>query len=163
MALEGTFREDLYYRICEIVVDIPPLRERGSDAVLVANHVLVSACEDSNLPPKRFSNDALHAIEGFDWPGNIRELENRIKRAIVLSESQLINADDLGFFMDSAKTRHSVLNLKEARRSAEIEAILSALEITDDNISAAAKLLGITRPTLYDIMKKYKINSKPAG
>lgn len=157
MVADGTFREDLFYRICEIVVDIPPLRDRGSDAVLVANHLLKKHATKIASKQMMFSEEAIKAIESYNWPGNIREVENKIKRAVVMAENNVVQVEDLALPVLTQKI--SVINLKEARRNAEVEAISSALEISHQNISAAAKLLGITRPTLYDMMKKYNLGS----
>jgi two-component system, NtrC family, response regulator len=157
MVKEGTFREDLFYRICEIVVNIPPLRERGNDAVLIANHMLKKYARQFSSKQMQFSDDAVTAIESYSWPGNIREVENKIKRAVVLADNNIIHAADLDITTSKPKT--SVINLKEARKAAEVEAIHSALEVSQYNISAAAKLLGVTRPTLYDMMKKYNLNT----
>jgi two-component system NtrC family response regulator len=156
MVKEGTFREDLFYRICEIVVEIPPLRERGNDAVLIATHMLQRYSKSMASKQMTFSDEAVNAIENYPWPGNIREVENKIKRAVVLADSHVVQVSDLA--IPQTKNKPSVINLKEARKNAEVEAIYSALELTQQNISAAAKLLGITRPTLYDMMKKYNLS-----
>lgn len=160
MVKEGSFREDLFYRICEIVVDVPALKDRGSDSVLVAHHLLELHAPDSSRKMS-LSKDAIQAIQDYHWPGNIREVENRIKRAIVMSDSPIIQKDDLDLDLSGLEDTpvHAVLNLKTARMNAEIETIHSALAISKNNISAAAKLLGVTRPTLYDMMKKYKLSS----
>ncbi len=158
MVSEGTFREDLFYRIGEIVVELPPLRERGGDSVLIATHLLKRQSLALGNGEFKLSPDAIKAIESYSWPGNIRELENKVKRASVLAENKLITAEDLDLAI--AKSKPSAINLKEARKSAEIEAIMSALEISAQNVSAAAKLLGVTRPTLYDMMKKYSLTAE---
>lgn len=155
MVQEGTFREDLFYRICEIVVDIPPLRERRGDAVLIAKHFLAKQAEKQNQKPMQLAEDAIAAIEAHHWPGNVREVENRMKRAMVMADKDRIHSIDLD--IQPEKKQPSMINLKEARRSAEVEAIFSALELCEQNVSAAAKMLGITRPTLYDMMKKYNL------
>jgi two-component system NtrC family response regulator len=155
MVQAGTFRADLFYRICEIVIDIPPLRERGNDPILIAHHILKRYCQEVAVKPMVFSYDALQAIGHYSWPGNIREVENRIKRAVVLAENTLIQAADLAL---QAPTRKPLaINIKEARKNAEVEAIHSALALSQRNISSAAKLLGVTRPTLYDLLKKYNL------
>jgi len=158
MVKEGGFREDLFYRICEIVVDIPPLRDRGSDAVLIANHMLNHYSKKMASKQMTFSEEAINAMESYQWPGNIREVENRIKRSVVLAENNVVQVEDLD--IPQTKSRPSVINLKEARKTAEVEAIHSALELSHQNISAAAKLLGVTRPTLYDMMKKYNLTTE---
>ena len=154
MSAEGSFREDLYYRICEMVINIPPLREREGDKILIANHLLkkFSAAEKRNI--KGFTSEANQAIESYNWPGNIREMENKIKRSVIMSESKHINPTDLA--LDN--TEPLSINLREVRQNAEKNAINKALLMTVGNYSASAKLLGITRPTLYDLIKKYHIN-----
>ena len=151
MSAEGSFREDLYYRICEMVINIPPLREREGDKILIANHLLTkfSSAEKRNI--KGFTSEANQAIESYNWPGNIREMENKIKRSVIMCESKHINPADLA--LDD--TEPLSINLREVRQNAEKNAINTALLMTDSNYSAAAKLLGITRPTLYDLIKKY--------
>ncbi|TCS40305.1 PEP-CTERM-box response regulator transcription factor [Reinekea marinisedimentorum] len=160
MVKEGTFREDLFYRICEIVVDIPPLRERGNDAALIANHMLKRYAAEMSGKAMTFSESAIQTIEHYSWPGNIREVENKVKRAVVLAESNVVQTEDLGIDEPKAQKKFSLINLKEARKSAEVEAILSALELSQYNVSAAAKMLGVTRPTLYDMMKKYNMTNE---
>ena len=151
MSAEGSFREDLYYRICEMVINIPPLREREGDKILIANHLLkkFSSAEKRNI--KGFTSEANQAIESYNWPGNIREMENKIKRSVIMCESKHISPIDLA--LDN--TEPLSINLREVRQNAEKNAINKALLMTDSNYSAAAKLLGITRPTLYDLIKKH--------
>lgn len=158
MVKEGSFREDLYYRLCEIVVELPPLRERGGDALLIADRLLKKYQSSSHFKNLVFTEDAVQAISDYPWPGNIRELENKIKRACVLSDSKMISEVDLGLTLEHSKPTN--LNLKAARRQAEIEAIETALRLNSQNVSAAAKMLGITRPTLYDLMRKYSLNAE---
>lgn len=151
MVAEGTFREDLYYRICEMVIQIPPLREREGDKILIARHFLEKMSADHKTKVTGFSTDATKAIESYQWPGNIREMENKIKRALIMCDQKHIAPDDLGI----SATEDFSINLRQVRQDAEKSAIKKALSMTDGNYSAAAKLLGITRPTLYDLMKKY--------
>ncbi|AFU98942.1 PEP-CTERM-box response regulator transcription factor [Simiduia agarivorans] len=155
MVADGSFREDLYYRISEITVDIPPLRERNGDKVLLARHFKRKFAKEHGQQITDFTADALAAIESHRWPGNVREMENKIKRAVIMADNKMINCDDLGLCGD-----HNALslNLRQVRSEAEKSAIVRALCITEDNISAAAKLLGITRPTFYDLIKKHDIN-----
>lgn len=153
MVAESTFREDLYYRICEMVIDIPPLRERQGDKILLGRHFLKKYATENKLKIKGFDAEAANAIEAYNWPGNIREMENKLKRAVIMAEENYISVDDLG--LDNGDSLS--LNLKEVRMNAEKTAILQALSMSDQNISAAAKLLGITRPTLYDLFKKYNV------
>jgi two-component system NtrC family response regulator len=155
MIVAGTFREDLYYRLAEIVVRIPSLAERHGDAALLAKHFLGRFAREMNPQVKGFAPGALAAIETWHWPGNVRELENRLKRAVIMTESKLISAEDLDL---SAPDEDSLpVNLKAAREAADRAAIRKALAQTDYNISGAAKLLGISRPTLYDLLKQYDL------
>ena len=153
MVAEGTFREDLYYRICEMVINIPPLREREGDKILLARHMLEKMTREQNSNITGFTASATQAIETYHWPGNIRELENKIKRAVIMCEEKQISPIDLGL----SNSDDFTINLRQVRENAERIAINQALSISDGNNSAAAKLLGITRPTLYDLLKKYKI------
>jgi len=152
---KGKFRLDLYYRISEIVIDIPPLREREGDAIVIAIAFLKKYCMLHNKKIKNFTAEALAAIEAYLWPGNIRELENKIKRAVILSDDVNITSKDLEIEKNTNTTMH--VNLKEVRESAEIIAIKNALIHCKNNVSNTAKLLGITRPTLYSLIEKYGI------
>ena len=159
MIAAGTFREDLYYRLAEIVVRIPSLAERHGDAPLLAKHFLARFAREMNPQIKGFAPGALAAIEQWPWPGNIRELENRMKRAVIMAEGKYVSAEDLdlaGPGQDSLP-----VNLKSAREEADRRAIRKALAQTDNNISSAAKLLGISRPTLYDLLKHYGLQPQP--
>ena len=149
---EKVFREDLFYRISEVTVNIPPLRERGSDSVLIANYLLQEACKRHGKVQIKLSPDAIAAIEHYQWPGNVRELENRVNAAAIMTEGKRVTAEDLN--LERSETGDSVLPLREVRQRAESEAIQRALAITGGNISKAAELLGITRPTLYDLMQR---------
>ncbi len=151
----GEFREDLYYRISEVTVAIPPLRERGEDAVLLARHFLHRCAARHGRQVRDFTDEALAAIRGYRWPGNVRELENKINSAVILADGKLVGIDDLG--LSGTDDAMSVLNLREARDNAERDAIDRAFVIADRNISRAAELLGVTRPTLYSLMKKHGI------
>ena len=153
MIKEGTFREDLYYRICEMVINIPPLRDRQGDKILLARHLLKKMAEENNPNITGLTADAAQAIESYDWPGNIREMENKMKRAIIMCDEKLISTDDL----DINDTNDLSINLRQVRHDAERNAVNQALSLADGNNSTAAKLLGITRPTLYDLLKKYNI------
>ena len=154
MVKENTFREDLYYRICEMVIEIPPLRERQGDKVLLARHFLEKFAEQQQRKINGFTSEAAEAIEGYSWPGNIREMENKIKRAVIMCEGKNVTPMDLALVTPN----ELFINLRHVRQEAERIAIKQALSLTDGNYSAAAKLLGITRPTLYDLVKKYDIN-----
>jgi two-component system, NtrC family, response regulator len=160
MISEGRFREDLYYRLAEIVVKIPSLGERPGDAVLLARHFVNRFGKELNTKVQSLSGDALAAIDAYAWPGNVRELENRIKRAVIMAEGKSVSADDLDLpGSGSAEEEELALNLRAARETADRRAIRQALSRTDYNISGAAKLLGISRPTLYDLMKQYQLSA----
>ena len=151
MVKTGSFREDLFYRICEMTVMIPPLRNRLGDKVLLARHFKLKFAKEHGQNVTGFTPDAIAAIENYAWPGNIREMENKIKRAVIMADGKHITREDLGL----AEAGELSLNLRHVRQEAERGAILRALSMTDNNISAAAKLLGVTRPTFYDLIKKY--------
>jgi two-component system NtrC family response regulator len=155
---EGRFREDLYYRISEITIAIPPLRERKGGRLILARALLEKFAGQQNRTFKGFSPDAQNAMQNYHWPGNVRELENKIKGAIIMAEGKQVTAADLG--LENVDLTPPNVNLREVRRSAESEAIRRALVHTSGNISKASKLLGITRPTLYDLMEKYEIDSE---
>jgi len=155
MVADGSFREDLYYRLAEMVINIPPLRERDGDKALLARHFLAKYAIDRYSSITGFSNEAITAIEAYDWPGNVREMENKIKKAIVLTDTKTIQVSDLS--LERNEPGQEYLNLREVRLEAERKAIIRALSITDNNVTAAAKQLGITRPTLYDLLKKHTI------
>jgi two-component system, NtrC family, response regulator len=155
MIVDQTFREDLYYRLAEVTITIPRLAERSGDSVLLAKHFLTRFAREMNPAIKGFAASALTAIDQWQWPGNVRELENRIKRAVIMADGKFITVDDLQF--DTPDDEDRLLNLKAAREAADRKAIGRAIARTEGNISGAAKLLGISRPTLYDLMKQYEI------
>lgn len=155
---EGRFREDLFYRLAEIVIDIPPLRERTGDAVLLAHAFLKRNAADLRRAGLSLSDDAVRAIEAYDWPGNVRELQNLIKRAAIMADGERVSAADLGLKSGDAGAAADTLDLRQAREQAERQVILQALARTDGNILKAAELLGISRPTLYDMMARLGIN-----
>jgi two-component system NtrC family response regulator len=154
---EGQFREDLYYRISEVTVQIPPLRERPGDAIVIAQVIMDRRAREHRRPIKGFTPEAIRAIQSYPWPGNIRELENRINGAVIMAEAKYIGVDDLGLPAKDADRNHEFLNLRIARQRAESEAIRQALAVAAGNLSRAAELLGITRPTLYDLLEKNDI------
>ncbi|PPC90884.1 MAG: PEP-CTERM-box response regulator transcription factor [Methylobacter sp.] len=157
---DGRFRGDLYYRISEITLNIPPLREREGDALAIATTLVNRYNQLNNKKIKGFGQDAIHAIEHYHWPGNVRELENKIKRAVIMADGTVLSAQDLELQPVSGETpeQEECLNLKAVRESAETGAILKALSRANNNISNAAKLLGVTRPTLYTLFEKYGIH-----
>ena len=149
------FREDLYYRLSELVIKIPPLRERPGDPVLLAHHFLNAMSQQSGRNIAGFTPDALAAIAKYQWPGNVRELENRIKRAMIMAEGTHVKATDLDLPFAGETIASSTL--KEARERAELEAIRDALVQAENNVTRAAKLLDISRPTLYDLLRHHDI------
>ena len=157
MIAEGRFREDLYYRLAEIVVKIPSLAERSGDAVLLARHFVNRFSRELNPTVQSLSAEALAAIDAYPWPGNVRELENRIKRAVIMTDGRTIGTRDLD--LPSTEAEEALINLRAAREIADRKAIRQAMSRTDNNISGAAKLLGISRPTLYDLLKQYRLQA----
>ena len=152
----GIFREDLYYRVSEITVEIPPVRERVGEQILLARHLLARFAEQQGRKLRGLSEDAQNAIEAYPWPGNVREMENKIKAAVIMAEGKFVTAADLGLAEGDAGPS---LNLRAVRQQAETRAIREALIRTAGNISRAAELLGVTRPTLYDLMQKNGIRA----
>ncbi len=155
LARQGAFREDLYYRLGEIVLKIPALRERTGDRALLAHHFRNKFCATEGRAVRGFSQDALVAIEEYDWPGNVREMENCIKRAVIMADGPHIGADDLG--LPGAPATEESLNLRQVRDAAEYKVMVMALARADGNIAKAAELLGVSRPTLYDLMAHHGV------
>ena len=153
----GDFREDLYYRINEATIRVPPLRDRQGDGLLLARAFLEKFATQLKRPVRGFTPQAIEAIEAYRWPGNVRELENRVKRAVIMADGAQVSLDDLELSAQSDEERPEPFNLREVREKAESQAILRALARTDGNVSKTAELLGVTRPTLYNLMKKYGI------
>jgi two-component system, NtrC family, response regulator len=163
---ENRFREDLYYRLAEIVVNIPPLRSRQGDAVLLAHAFLRRFAQEQRRGALGFSEDAVRAIEAHDWPGNVRELLNLVKRSSIMADGQRVTAEDLGLSAPSGSDVGTAngsapatgdLDLRAAREEAERRTIVTALARTNNNILKAAELLGVSRPTLYDLMHRLAI------
>jgi two-component system NtrC family response regulator len=159
LCTQGRFREDLYYRLSEIVVNIPPMRQREGDAALLAHHFKNKFCSQESRSSLHFSPDALAAIEAYAWPGNVREMENCIKRAVIMADGNTIVADDLGLPDTGADAEESPLNLRQVRDEAEYKAIVKALARADGNIVKASEMLGISRPTMYDLMGRHGIKA----
>lgn len=158
----GAFRDDLYYRVSEIVLSIPPLRERDGDVVLLAKEFLRRSSLQHGRSVVGFTESALEAIQGYHWPGNVRELENRINSAVIMADAKLVTTDDLqlGFVSPASLD----FNLRQVRDSAERGAIERALSLSDGNVSRASELLGVSRPTLYDLLKKHSMGiGEPQG
>ena len=154
LTTQGRFREDLYYRLAEIVVNIPPLRARVGDAVLIAHAFVHRFCAEQQRPALALSPEAAQLIEQHTWPGNIRELENCIKRACIMAEGKRIVPEDLGLSSSLAEADTGTLDLRAVREAAERKAVLAALARVDGNVLQAAELLGVSRPTLYDLMHR---------
>ena len=155
MMAEGRFREDLYYRLNEVTVQVPPLRERAADVVVLASFFLSRFAAEYGRLARGFSATALAALKDHPWPGNVRELENRVKRAMVMTDGPLLSAADLGLTAPGEDTQ--LLTIRDARARAEREVLQLALAQAGSNLSKAAKLLGISRPTLYDLMQQHRI------
>jgi len=158
MIADGRFREDLYYRLAGIVVKIPSLAERAGDSVLLARHFVNRFARELNPKVQALGPDAVAVVDAYAWPGNVRELENRIKRAVIMAEGRTIGADDLDL-PGTASAEPDAINLRAAREVADRRAIRHAMSRTENNISGAAKLLGVSRPTLYDLLKQYQLNA----
>ena len=156
---EGKFREDLFYRISEMVVQIPSLKEREGDALVLAKAFLSRFSHDGGTGVRSFDGSALSAIENYEWPGNVRELESRVKRAVIMAEGSQVTAEDMeleAHIEDTLKADSTMpFNLRTVREQAERAAIIQALAHSGDNITEAAELLGVTRPTLYSMLEKY--------
>ena len=156
---EGKFREDLYYRLAEIVLEIPPLRERCGDAVLLANVFLKKYAAERRRPTMNFSEEAVRAIELHQWPGNVRELQNVVKRASIMADGDRVTLQDIDLPVEipDLERNDSFPSLKVVRENAEREAVVNALARSNGNIGKAALMLGVSRPTLYDLMSKLNI------
>jgi two-component system NtrC family response regulator len=148
------FREDLFYRISEVAIELPPLRDRAGDAVLLAQHFLEQAARRHGRAVHGFTAKALKAIEANSWRGNVRELENAINSAVIMADGKQIGPEALRFGTGAAE---EALDLREVRAEAEKRAIRRALTREGGNLSRVALLLGVSRPTLYDLLEKYDL------
>ena len=155
---QDLFREDLYYRVSEITIDIPPFRDREEGRLILARVLLNKYADQQKRAISGFSDDAAEAIEAYSWPGNVRELENKIKSAVIMADGKQVTAMDLGLAGQDAE--EETLNLREVRQHAESKAIRKALMKNFGNISRTAELLGVTRPTLYDLLSKYGLSAE---
>lgn len=155
MVANKEFREDLYYRISEITLDIPPLRDREEDVIILAQFFLQQYAKDYKSNAKSFADDAIQALKSHKWPGNIRELQNKVKSSVIMALGSQVTALDLGLMAQTDDTYELSLNLRTVREQAETTAIQKAYALTDGNMSKTAALLGITRPTLYSLIEKY--------
>ena len=157
MVAQKTFREDLFYRVSEITLNIPPLRDRDEDVIILAQYFLQNYATEYKRNVKSFSEDALSAIKGHRWPGNIRELQNKVKSSVIMTTGRQVTALDLGFFDQQDKNFELSLNLRTVREQAESIAIQKAYALADGNMSKTSELLGVTRPTLYSLIEKYEL------
>ena len=153
----GAFREDLFYRISEVTIRVPPLRERHGDSLLLAQSLIQQLAERYGKPLRGLAPDAINAIHAHRWPGNVRELENRLKGAVIMGEGPVITAADLDLAALGADP--DFLNLRVVRQRAEAQAARHALAAARGNLSRAAELLGVTRPTLYDLLEKHGVDA----
>ncbi|MEZ4484822.1 MAG: PEP-CTERM-box response regulator transcription factor [Syntrophotaleaceae bacterium] len=169
---EGQFREDLYYRLGVISIDLPPLRERDDDVFLLSHLFLHRFSGEFGKKVRGIGQRAMEALRNYAWPGNVRELENKIKRAVVMAEQPFLEPGDLGFFEEAVEESPAVvangkknfdfqgMTLREARQCLEKELLLAALENESGNIVRAAEALGVSRPTLYDLLKKHGVQGE---
>jgi two-component system NtrC family response regulator len=152
---DGRFREDLYYRLAEIVIDIPPLRRRVGDAALLAHAFVRRFAQEHKRGSLGLADDAVRAVEAHPWPGNVRELASCMKRAVIMAEGNRVTADDLGLELaESAADDPNPFDLRAARDEAERRTVVAAMGRSNGNIAKAAELLGVSRPTLYDLMNR---------
>jgi two-component system NtrC family response regulator len=163
MVAEQTFREDLFYRVGEISIIIPPLRERDNDVVLLAKTFLAQYNEEFKTKIKGFSDSAIKAMNQHKWPGNVRELQNKLKSAVIMAEGTHIQAEDLCLLVRDDEPNIGTLNLREVREYAESRAIRNAFLVAEHNMSKTAELLGVTRPTLYSLIEKYHLEDVKTG
>ena len=155
---EGKFREDLYYRLGVVTISLPPLREREGDILLLATGLLQRYVHENRKKITGFTPQAIHAIETYPWPGNVRELENRIKRAVIMAEGKKVTPMDLE--LTSPYMKYEGRGLKEAREALEKDLIQKALAKNKGNITKVAEELGVSRPTLYELMEKLGIGKE---
>jgi two-component system NtrC family response regulator len=151
---DGTFREDLYFRIGVITIELPRLKDRHGDIPLLSQVFLNRYAVEAKKKLTGFTPEAVDALESYDWPGNVRELENKIKRAVVMAEGKRVKPEDLDMVDGGPKQG---IGLKEAREAIERKLVLSALARNQDNMTKAAEDLGVSRPTLYELMEKLGI------
>ena len=153
---DGALREDLFYRVSELLIEVPPLRERPEDAVVLAQHFLHKHAGERERPLQGLASDAVAAVAGYAWPGNVRELENRMKRAIVFAEGPRLTAGDFGL-VDSEAAPGPGRSLRDAVGTAERESVVRAWAESGHNVSRASRLLGVSRPTLYRLLREHGV------
>lgn len=156
---ENLFREDLFYRVSEITLNIPPLREREGDSVIIAQALLKTFGNEMNRPNLYLTEDAMAAIAAHDWPGNVREMINKVKRAAIMADDNKVHAGDLEL-SPHTPLNDDALNLRQIRDAAELNAITQAISAAQNNMAKASRLLGITRPTLYSMLEKHGISAE---
>ena len=154
LSKESRFREDLYYRLAEIVINIPPLRARVGDAALLAHAFVRRFSQEQNRGSLALNEEAIRAVETHSWPGNIRELENCIKRAVIMLDGNQITAQDVGLAVPEQAEDDNSFDLRTIREKAERNAIISAMGRVNGNVVKAAEMLGVSRPTMYDMMHR---------
>ena len=154
---DGRFREDLYYRLAVVVIRLPPLRERTGDVLFLANAFLQKFSHENKRQITRFGKQALQTISQYEWPGNVREMENRIRRAVIMADGKQINISDLDLASVAVASGLNGQNLKEAREQLERDMIVRSLAHNKGKITAVAEELGVSRPTLYELMEKLAI------
>jgi two-component system NtrC family response regulator len=152
---ENHFREDLYFRLAVVKLSLPPLRERGHDVVEIAEHLVEVFAKELGIPPKKFTKPAVGAMLQHAWPGNVRELQNKLKRALVLTDGPFIAPEALELEAPKDGAAAGATTLKDAREEVERELVAKTLRECQGNISQAAKSLGISRPTLYELISRY--------
>ena len=155
---QNLFREDLFYRVSEISLNIPPIREREGDAIIIAQSLLKSFLQQMKRPPLSFNEDAMRSIKAYHWPGNVREIINKVKRAVIMADDKKITAADLEL-CNLSEVSEQALNLRQIRDAAEKSAVIQAIQAAQNNMAQAARLLGVTRPTLYNLTEKFGINT----
>jgi len=161
MIADGLFRQDLYFRVAEMTLNLPALRDRGDDVLLIARAVLTSCASQHGRVVKGFTPEGEAALRAYAWPGNNRELQNRINSAVILCDGVMVTAEDLDLPVPAAAgvPEEDVLNLRVVRQRAERLCVERALVRTEGNVTKAAELLGITRPTLYDLIEKLGLHT----
>lgn len=155
----GDFREDLYYRLSVVTIEVPPLRQRGNDILLLSHHFMKQCCQEMRTPMAGFGPSAIQAMMEYEWPGNVRELENRIKRAVVMADTKTIQAEDLDLPHAPVDTQETP-TLKDFREALETKFVCQALANNNWNVARTAEQIGVSRPTLYDLMKKYNLEKQ---